>query len=192
MKKPIKRILAKEIIIFFSSVVIVGLVCLVFLSINELRMNKSQKLRSEISLLSSSSDSISNLFPKAISFEKMIVGDLPEQYKKSHKWDKYIVSIDSTRITEVYINNLYDLLLALEYHFLPGSSGWMPKEIFYHNIVGELYLLKREQKTELNRIYKFLTDRRYISASFEELDYNLLGLPLPPTEKLSTKFLNKN
>lgn len=190
MKKSNKRILAKEIIIFFSAVAIVGLVCLVFLSIDRLTVHKSQKLRVELSQLTISSDSIVSLFPKAISFEEMIIGELPKEYKIIQSWDDYIVSIDSSKIVEMQLNKLYNLLKASKYNFKPVDSGWIPPEVFFKNIRDELNDKEWKNKTELKRIYKFLIDRNYIKVSFEQFVFNLEGYPLPPDDKLYTKYTN--
>lgn len=190
MKKPIQRIIAKEIIIFFSAVAIVGLVCIVSLCIGWYGSYRNQKLDMELKQLSNNADSLQSLFPKVLTFEEMIVGDLPKKYKIYQEFDRYLNNYDKLKIDDKQILQLFNLTFGLDYNFKKDGKDW-PNDEFSKTIKAELKDLKWERKTNLNRIYTFLKDKKYITIPFEQFVFNLEGLPVPPKDSLLSAYMNK-
>lgn len=75
-----KRKIAKEIIIFFSSVVIILLTWVIFWAANKANLNKRETLQREIETLDHDIDSIKSSFPKAKSFDELFTGSLPDGF----------------------------------------------------------------------------------------------------------------
>lgn len=176
MKQSNKKILAKEIIIFFSAVVIIGLILITVEVVNQIRSNNVEKLQKQIAHLSNECDSISSLnWPKPLSLEKMIVGEIPSKYYEIQNLDNRV--IDSSKVAEVQIKKLYNLLLVLNYPF-KGDSHWIPSEVFVDNIKNEFKNLYKD-RIELNKICKYLRDKKLIDIEDWLFVLNLEGQSLP-------------
>jgi len=185
MQQSTKRKIAKEIIIFFCSVTLIGLVWAIFWSINNFNVSKTENLQKQIVFSNHDIDSIQSTFPKLKTFQDLITGKVPVEYLIEQKWEKYRVpSLDELEGTEQEkeriknISRLYSLLRTSKYKFSDDSViPDFPQ--FKDDIVEEFESDSKGQQT-LNNIYTFLKDQKYLTVEFVEFTFSLNALLLPP------------
>lgn len=201
MKLTSKQKIAKEIIVFFISIVIIGLTWIVFYGINKLNINKVEKLHTEITILTHNLDSIQSTFPRVQTFDEMISGKIPVEYLIKDKFDIYIVDYAKEKqldeITTTNLRQLYRFLSLAGYpsfdlkKFDPDKYLNNKKQNetsptlseFEKNIAQEFESAFPEKKKQ-KEIYDFLLSRKNITCRFEEFAFNLEGLPLPPLHNI--------
>lgn len=192
MQQSTKRKLAKEILIFFSSIILIGLTWSIFWLKNNFKINRTEDLKKEIIKTNTEIDSIQTTFPKENTFEAMLLKiNIPKGYFDNVR-PPLIILPESTdphresefsQTTNINIEKLYILLNELNYHIeiVDQTANGLP---IFKNIKNEIKLeFKKDwnQKTELKKIYDFLLTNKCVNIDFEHFVFNLEGLPLPPT-----------
>lgn len=219
MKKSVKRILAKEIIIFFSITFLIVLISTCFLLINEYNIRKTENLKNQIVKSDSNIDSIQSTFPKIKSFEEVIIGKVPVEYLIEEDWEKYRVcseesneelikilgypdnkplsinKIDSerekNRVTNLH--QLHRLLITSKFKFSHNPFINISVEdwcLFKDQIITDLEN-DSSKYFFLDKIYFFLIDQNYINIDFKEFKYILNAIATPPEKNILIKYQNE-
>ena len=188
-----KKEIAREIIIFFGSLLLIVLAWVYLYTVNKIYSNKRDNIKKQIIYSNHKIDSLQATFPQSKTFKEVIIDKNapfnPDIYLAEKSWGKYrlplpeeILGTNLDEITSSNLRKLYKLLEILEY----------PKDIDYLNADGlpvfknikriipaELKKSSQEMK-ELQSIHQFLKDKKFMKASFNEFIFTLQGLPLPP------------
>lgn len=180
MKQSTKRKIAKEVIIFFCSATLIGLVWTIFWLISNYNIRKTENIQKQIVSCNHSVDSIKSTFPRLKTFHDLITGKVPVKYLIE---EKYIPTIDEIRGTEheqeraKNIRQLYKLLKTSKFKF--SVDSYIPDfPTFKDDIIKELES-DSSSKKYLNKIYSFLKTKKYLTSEFEEFKFSLDALPLP-------------
>ncbi len=185
MKQVIKRIIAKEIIILFSSIVFIGLVWSILWLKNNYSINHLKKLKWETNLVTHKIDSLQATFSKKRSLEKILIPqNLPTTVSNALNLYIELMKVAGKPEYEPNINirMLYIVLKNSKYPFKlsPYSKYDIPTYNDFYKHVSNEFSKDLREKQELKRIYDFLISKKYISLGFEGFTYNLQALKLPP------------
>ncbi|MGC9375264.1 MAG: hypothetical protein ACP5DQ_09515 [Bacteroidales bacterium] len=191
MKQTTKRKIAKEIIIFFISAVIVGLIWTIFWGINQFNTHKSASLQAQITNLEHETDSIQASYSKVKTFSDLITGKVPIEYLNADPTWEEVLPIGQDKFTPkeqraCNIRELYKLLTTSKFKF--SDDNFIPDfPSFQKDIEKELEIepssalrdsLKKNVNVmatdsillqpSLSKIYNFLKKERFLSVDYNE------------------------
>lgn len=193
MQQTIKRTIAKEIIILFSCIILIGLTWTIFLGANNYNIQKAESLSKEIFFLNQNIDSIQNTFAKAKIFEDFIDKDIRDKYLKEKLDYSDIINLSNETQQTISTYNIEQTIALLHKMNYPTPIRYMTKGGLpvFKNIKEEILLeLGKEinQMSELKKIYNFLINQRCIHIEFEVFVFSLQALPLPPPHAVWTNY----
>lgn len=184
MKQTTKRKIAREIVILFSCAVIIGLAWTAFWAINKTHKNKAEQLQIQISNLTHEIDSIQSTFPKLKSFEEIVTGAVPVDYLIVHKFiptPEEVLGTEQEIERARNIRQLHKLLTTSKFSF---SNNTFISDFPYFKKSIENELESDTTQEQLNKIYTFLKDQKYLTVDFFTFTYSLKSL-LPLPKKIS-------
>jgi len=213
MKQVIKIRIAKEILILFGSFIVIGLVWLVTLTINGITRNKIESLKTEINFLTRNNDSIQSTFPKSKTLDDLLIGNVPKTfYLETGDRDEYgipirrLIKYDELEILgnsfekDIQTNNLrvlYHILKKSDYPFDVSQFSKYDLPMFedfqveiLKELSGDTLNLETSKKPNLNRIFTFLVDKKYIKTESDDFVVTMVGLPYPPPHDTWTTYVN--
>ncbi len=213
MRHSIKLRIAKEIIILFSSLLVIGLVWLITLTINHININRIDSLKIEIEFFNKTIDSIQSTFPKVKTLDKLFLGNVPKDfYVETGDKDEFGIPIrrlikhDELEIwgdsfeEDTQTNNLrllYHILEKTNYPFdvSPFSKYDLPmfkdfRSDIKKELSGDPLNLDKETKPNLMRIFNFLKGKQYLKTEFNDFVVTIIGLPLPPSHETWLSYLD--
>lgn len=211
MRQTIKRKIAKEIIIFFTSVLIVGLIWTFFWGINQFNIHKSTSLQTQITTLKHDIDSIRDTYSKVKSFADLITGKVPVEYLIAVPAWEETLPIGQDQFTPkeqraCNIRQLYKLLTTSKFKF--SDDSLIPDFLsFQRDIENELEIVPSSDlpdslkkninvratdsivlQPSLNKIYTFLKKEKYLSVDYIEfvstVDFYRLLPDIEPLDKI--------
>lgn len=214
MRHSVKLRIAKEIIILFSSLLLIGVVWLLTLAINHININRIASLKIEIELFNKTIDSIQSTFPKVQTLDRLFLSNVPKDFyietgdkdefgipiKRLVKYDELKILGDSFEedIQTTNLRVLYHILEKSDYPFevSPFNKYDLPMfKDFQDNIKKELsgdtLNLDKETKPNLERIFYFLKGKQYLKTEFSDFVVTIVGLPLPPSHETWLSYLDK-
>jgi len=210
MQQSIKRKIAKEIIIFFSSILVIGLTWTIFWTVNKVNISKTESLQDEIKTLNHAIDSIKLSFPKAKTFQEIFLGNVPgEFYEKTGDFDDFGVPIIRSlkqsaelpslaelneenkfkKTRTINFRKLFNILDKSRYPFAVSSFSKYDMPIFQDfekalikELEGDTLNLDSISltKPKLKKIFDFLKENKYLTVNFDEFVLTIEELPLPP------------
>lgn len=239
MQPSTKRKIAKEIVILFSCVLVIGLTWTYFWIVNNGNINKSESLQKRIEILDHDIDSIKLSFPKAKTFDELFTDNLPDGFyepldsklqklptgftliRNLRKYDPLeILGNDFENSTRTdNIRKLYQLLDNSHYPFSVSPYNKYEMSVFPNfqkDIVQELEIVPSNDlpdslknninlkeidsiaidsiasKPQLNKIYSFLKEKKYLTVAFDEFALAIEELPLPPPHSTWTTYQSNN
>ena len=173
----VKRSIAIEVLILFSAVLLILLGYPVLWAINKFNLVKVENLQNQIKIRTHELDSIKVTFPKLLTFDEIIIGEVPIEY---------LISTSDAEIenSEKNIRQLYKLLSAFGYKFSDTKEiwkpkGWIPSEVFVKDIQRE-FTYNIDKMSELKKIYNFLKKEKCIVIELDEFVFCLKGKPPHP------------
>ena len=206
MKQTTKRKIAREVLILFGSVVLIGLIWTIFWTTNKIRTQKTENLKIEIANYNHDIDSIQKTFPKTKSFQEITKKD----------WYQYIV-IDKNLCSELDELNskvdglqnivlLFKLLIESNYPFVENKAtpstndkfgdftvcfGFFLDEVLAELKSDTLDLDNLNTTTpHLKKYHQFLTDKKLIDVTIQEFVLTLNAMPLPPKHETWVVYQN--
>lgn len=196
MQQLTKRKIAKEIIIFFSSIILIGLVWTTFWVVNYTNINKSENINKQIDLATNNIDSIQSFFFKLITFRTLISGNVPAEILnilppppdgfplppppdgfRPPPPDGFLGAEQQQQHYE-NLRQLFSVLIKAKYQFLEDSLS-IDFTIFKWEIISELTMDSSKQHSLIN-IYSFLKNQKYLKAEYKEFIFSLGALPQLP------------
>jgi len=215
MKQTTKRKIAREIVILFSCVALIGLTWVIFWTINEFHISRAKKLEKKASTLSHDIDSIQTTFSKSKQFEKMLdVKNVPTEYFNKGRPPLILlpeIILDESSIQHTSFVNERRLFLLLQklnspfdmdsidmfakfggYKVNPFSKLQEPVPFDTLRSISTKFETDFPEREELKRYYDFLKTKNCISVSFKEFCFTMHGLPLPPSQDVLTVYEKNN
>lgn len=167
MKQSTKKTIAKEILILFSSVVIIGAIWTVFWTLDKIKISKSENLQSQVKTLTHDIDSIQTSFPKAKTFKDLLTGLLPIEYVNHVQLNippPPEIEHGDGRIQN--IGQLYTFLATSKFPY--SDDSFFPEFPFFHTNIEKELSTDTTKQIFLKRIYSFLKDGKYVNINYNE------------------------
>lgn len=217
MQQSTKRKIAREIVILFSSILVIGMIWAFFWLVNNVNIKKTESLQQEIEILNNDIDSIKLSFPKAKTFEGLFLGKVPDEfYEKTGDFDDLGVPIrrlkqsaDLPSLAEINEENefrktrtinfrkLFEILEKSRYPFSVSPINKFDMPIFQdfeadmnEELEGDTLNLDSisSTKPKLKKIFDFLKEKKYLAVDFDEFVLTIYELPLPPPHSTWTTY----
>jgi hypothetical protein len=190
MNQKTKKIIAKEIIIFFSSVIIIGLFWLSFTYTNDYRIQRVNKLEKLISSLQTEVDSLQYTFDKLIYYRFTATGYAAQLAFEADKAYHDRLDKENTPPNN-NIKMLYCYLTEYQKNYISQDSFFLSKDCFIKNTLDILNNPNPPKENKLYKLYKHLKRNDAIRVSYEKFISIMSGESLTSEESKRTYKLRK-
>ena len=163
MNQRLKVILAKEVIIVFITVVLIGLCYPGIWIYNQYKIQKIDKLKGMVNIWNENLAVQKAEIPKTDNFYEIIECDFVSMFENP------IYRFNGLDLPKKRAYQLYDVLIALKY---PIKEKTLDE--FANNVIQEYSLPEREREQQ-DEIFSFLNDHNCLRVDFKEFSTYLNG-----------------